>query len=522
MMKKLLSCAVALAFFSGVASASSNLVVSTEGGQLEGFTKTVPGTQSKVETFLAVPFAAAPVGENRWTSAQPVVPWKGVKKANKAPQACRQGDVGSEDCLYVNIYRPAGTKKDAKLAVGVYAHGGGNTGGNATEHDGARLASENNIIVVTLQYRLGAFGFLTLPGMDESAGNFGVTDTESALAWVRRNIANFGGDADNVVLMTESAGSTNACRILVDPKAKGLVDGVILQSEDCIHDVDTVKQAQARSEQFLKLTKCDEAKDALSCVRKLTTEQVAAASKSVGLWNPVSDVPAVEAIRQGKWIKVPVLSGSNKEEGRSAGTAYTDWNAKDYEAWVKRLVGKNAPEALKLYPADKYQGKYAISYVIGDFITDSGMRGLGGCTNLTLAQELSKDKSVATYIYTFEDSTVPTSRKFADYDDAASHASELTYFFPDAGQYQARSVKMTEAQKVLAKEMRQYWGNFIKTQNPNGKSLPQWKRFSDDGGSMMALRLNGQSQSVPASYFSELHQCKFWHSIPIVLDRGDR
>ena len=169
MMKKLLSCAVALAFFSGVASASSNLVVSTEGGQLEGFTKTVPGTQSKVETFLAVPFAAAPVGENRWKSAQPVVPWKGVKKANKAPQACRQGDVGSEDCLYVNIYRPAGIKKDAKLAVGVYAHGGGNTGGNATEHDGARLASENNIIVVTLQYRLGAFGFLTLPGMDENA-----------------------------------------------------------------------------------------------------------------------------------------------------------------------------------------------------------------------------------------------------------------------------------------------------------------------------------------------------------------
>lgn len=145
-MQKLLSCAVAFALFSGVASASSNLVVSTEGGQLEGFTKTVPGTRSQVETFLAVPFAAAPVGENRWKSAQPVVPWKGVKKANKAPQACRQGDVGSEDCLYVNIYRPAGTKKDAKLAVGVYAHGGGNTGGNATEHDGARLASENNII----------------------------------------------------------------------------------------------------------------------------------------------------------------------------------------------------------------------------------------------------------------------------------------------------------------------------------------------------------------------------------------
>ncbi len=513
--------AAALALVSCGAFAAAP-VVSTESGQVEGFTKTVPATQDQVETFLGIPFAAPPTGENRWKSAQPAKAWTGVKKATTAPKACRQGDVGSEDCLYVNIYRPAGTKKDAKLAVGVYAHGGGNTSGDATNHDGARMAAENNIIVVTLQYRLGAFGFLTLPGMDVSAGNFGVTDTEAALAWVKRNITQFGGNADNVVLMTESAGSTNACRILVDPKAKGLVNGVILQSEDCIHDVDTHKQAQQRAQKFLKLTGCDQAKDPLSCARALTTEQVAAASKAVGIWNPVSEIPAVESIRKGGWIKVPVLSGSNKEEGRSAGTAYTDWKASDYEAWVKRLVGENAPEALKIYRTDKHQGKYAIAYTIGDFITDSGMRGLGGCTNLTLAEELSRDTSVPTYIYTFEDSTVPTKRKIADYDDAASHASELTYFFPDGARYQPLAAKMTQPQKALARGMRRYWGNFIKTQNPNGSGLPQWKRFSDDGGSIMALRLDGKSQTVPSRYFSDLHHCSFWNSIPIVLDRGDR
>ena len=522
-MKLTLSAAAVLtaAFAAGQALAAG-LTVSTEGGTLQGFTKTVPGTSSAVEVFLGVPFAAPPVGENRWKAAQPVKAWKGVRMADVAPNACKQRGTGSEDCLYVNIYRPAGMRAGKKLPVAVYGHGGANISGNATMHDGSRMATENNVIVVTLQHRLGAFGFLSLPGMDESAGNFGITDMEAALAWVRRNIGAFGGDTKKVTLITESSGSTNACRILVDPKAKGLVDGVVLQSEDCVHDVDNAKQASVRAEKFLQKAGCADASDKLACLRKLPTDTLAVASAAVGLWNPVSETSAISEIQKGNWIKVPVLSGSNKEEGRSAGGAYIGWGVPEYQAWVKRLVGDNAERALKVYPADKYKGEYALQYVIGDFITDSGMRGLGGCTNLTLADALGKT-GPATWFYTFEDSTVPTDAhpKRPGYDNLASHAAELTYLFPDAGRYLRKSVRMNASQKKLAKDMRAYWANFAKTGNPNGKGLPAWKPYKGNG-SVMALRLDGKSQSMPASYFAEQHKCSFWNSIPLVLDRGDR
>ncbi len=523
MKKTILSAAACAAFLlvSGE-SLASGLTVSTEGGTLQGFTKTVPGTSSRAEVFLGVPFAAPPVGENRWKKAQPVKAWKGVRMADVAPNVCKQRGVGSEDCLYVNIYRPAGMKAGKKLPVAVYGHGGANISGGATEHDGSRMATENNVVVVTLQHRLGAFGFLSLPGMGEEAGNFGVSDMEAALAWVRRNIGAFGGDPKRVTLITESSGSTNACRILVDPKAKGLVNGVVLQSEDCVHDVDNAKQAAVRAEKFLKKAGCDGASDKLACLRKLPTDTLAVASAAVGLWNPVSETSAISEIQKGNWIKVPVLSGSNKEEGRSAGGAYLGWGEPEYKAWVEKLVGQNSGKALELYPAGKYKGNYALQYVIGDFITDSGMRGLGGCTNLTLADALGKTGPAA-WFYTFEDSTVPTDAnpKRPGYDNAASHASELTYLFPDAGRYLRKSARMTAAQKKLAKEMRAYWANFAKTGNPNGKGLPSWKPYKGNGY-VMALRLNGKSRSLPASYFSDLHKCSFWNSIPVVLDRGDR
>lgn len=515
--------ALVIAGASSLALAAPAEVIHVEAGDLTGFVKTVPGTEARVDVFLGVPYAAAPVGENRWASAKPAKAWKGVRQADMAPQPCKQKGQGSEDCLYVNVYRPAGTATDAKLPVAVYAHGGANAFGFATEHDGARLAAENGIIVMTIQYRLGAFGFLSLPGMDASAGNFGITDTQAALAWVKRNAAAFGGNPDKVTLVTESAGSTNACRILVDPKSKGLVDGVVLQSEDCIHDVDSPKQAKERADKFIAAAGCQGAADPLACLRKLSSDTLAVASAAVGIWNPVAETSAVSEIAKGNWIKVPVLSGSNKEEGRAAGAAYVGWKYPDYKAWVVKLVGeKSAVEALKIYDPKKHEGKYALEYTIGDFITDSGMRGLGGCTNLTLAEAMAKTGTTAPWIYTFEDSTVPTDpSRHEGFDNAASHAAELTYLFPDAGQYLKRSVRMTDEQHALARQMRAYWGNFVKTQNPNGEGLPVWKPFEGEGA-MMALRLNGKSETVPASYFVDQHHCKFWHSIPVVLDRGDR
>ncbi|MCF0253517.1 MAG: carboxylesterase family protein [Duodenibacillus sp.] len=512
--------AAALALAAGAAAAATpSPVVTTEQGRLAGFTKAVLGTETPVEVFFGVPYAAAPTGARRWVSAQPPKAWKGVRSADIAPQPCMQAGKGSEDCLYLNVYRPAGAKPGDKLAVGVYAHGGANVVGSASEHDGSRFAADNGIILVTVQYRMGAWGFLSLPGMDASAGNFGVTDIEAALAWIRRNIGAFGGDGGNVTLMSESAGSTNACRILVDPKAKGLVEGVMLQSEDCVHDVDTPAQAAERAARFVKAAGCEGEADALSCLRKKSPAAIAAASAAVGMWNPVAERSAASDIAAGNWIKVPVLSGSNKEEGRSAGAAFAKYDKAQYEAWVKRLVGADAPRALELYPADKYRGEFALPYVMGDFITDSGMRGLGGCPNLQLADSLGKSGAPA-YIYTFEDSAVPSDARFAGYENLASHGLELTYLFPDAEKYRGRAERMTAEQKALARDMRAYWANFVKTKNPNGEGLPAWKPYGAEG-SLIALRLNGKSRSMPASYFNDFHKCSFWNSIPMVLDRGD-
>lgn len=144
--KTALAAALALAHFAPAFAASAPEVIHVESGDLTGYVKTVPGTTDRAEVFLGVPYAAAPTGENRWRSAKPAPAWSGVRQADIAHQPCRQSGSGSEDCLYVNVYRPAATTADANLPVALYAHGGGNTSGFASEHDGARLATENGII----------------------------------------------------------------------------------------------------------------------------------------------------------------------------------------------------------------------------------------------------------------------------------------------------------------------------------------------------------------------------------------
>ena len=165
---------------------------------------------------------------------------------------CLQPEGGSEDCLYADIYRPAGTKSDAKLPVAVYLHGGANITGSASAQDPSRLAAESGVIVVAVQYRLGALGFLSLPEFGEASGNFAITDIEEALRWVKKTIAGYGGDPDRVTLMGESSGGTDVCRMLVDPKAKGLFHQAVIQSDTCAFDSERPAKAKRRSEFFIK------------------------------------------------------------------------------------------------------------------------------------------------------------------------------------------------------------------------------------------------------------------------------
>lgn len=514
------ACTATLAAFSVGAAQAADLTVRTEAGRIQGFTKSVLASDRDVEVFLGVPYAASPTGDRRFKKAERPVAWEGIRDGSVMPPACKQASGGSEDCLYVNIYRPAGAKKGDRLPVAVFAHGGANTAGQARDFDGARFAAYNKQIVVTIQYRLGAFGFLNVPGMGaEEAGNLGVEDTKDALWWIRRNIERFGGDQFNVVLMSQSAGSTNACRIIVDKGAKRLLHGVVLQSEDCLHDVDTTEQSRKRSLEFIKAAGCDGESDVLACLRSLSSDEILKASRSVRIWNPTADTPAVTLIARGEWNKMPVLLGANREEGRSAGAAFIGRTAAEYKTWMERLLGPAARQALVRYPAYKYTNKYAIPYVMGDVITDSGMRGLGGCTNIALARAFVKGEAPVVYLYEFQDSKAPMKARMSDYQNLASHGAELAYLWPDSLRYQPLSNKFNGEQWELSNAMRRYWGLFVRYKNPNQRGLPSWRNFNASG-SVMALNPEG-SKTVPVEEIENTHKCSFWSQQPPIMDRGE-
>lgn len=491
-------------------------VVKTETGAIRGVSKQIPATSLDADAFLGIPYAAPPGGALRWEPPKRAASWRGVRDGTVAPPICPQGTTGTEDCLYLNLYRPAHTAHAASLPVMVYAHGGSNTGGSANGFDGGRMAAVNGVIVVAFNYRLGALGFLDHPAIAEEsstgqAGNYGLMDSKAALEWVQRNITAFGGDPTRVTLASQSAGATNTCQLLTDHTTKGLYSAAILSSDDCLHDVDTPSQAVARAEDLAKKVGCTESAKVAECLRSKTPAELTAAG---GNWNPVATRPANEKIAVGDWNRVPILLGSTRNEGRSAGTAFTKFTAADYRAWVTRLVGPDHTDAvLKAYPADKYSGAYAIPYVIGDLITDSGMRGLGGCTNVALAKSFASQ--TRTYYYQFDDPNVPAPSTPAGYEYLASHGYDVAYWFPDSRE--DVSSRFTPAQRQLSAEVIRYWGEFTKSHRPSGQGQASWPRLTD---TMMTLQPGG-SRLSPVSDFMAEHACSFWSTMPLILDRGE-
>lgn len=498
------------------------LTVSTDAGQVHGAAKVLDG--SSAEIFLSIPFAAPPVGSLRWKPPARVKAWQGVRDASAMPPLCPQGNAqnmkGSEDCLYLNVYRPSGTRTNARLPVMVYAYGGGNVAGGAAAFDGTRMAAENGIIVVVPNYRIGALGFLNHPAIAplEQGGNFGVMDTIAALEWVQRNITAFGGDPSRVTLASQSSGSTNTCRLLVDPNTSGLFHAATLLSEDCVHDVDTPQEAGIRADNFAKAVGCDKAKDITGCLRSKTAEQIVAAGgkgpQGSG-WNPTATTPAAQLIAAGQWRRVPILLGSTREEGRSSGVPFSRFNVPDYENWVRRLVGSTrASEVLAAYPASKYPGPFAIPYVVGEVITDSGMRGLGGCPNIALGKALSDQ--IPTYYYRFEDPNPPAPKTPVGYEYRASHGFETMYMWGP----NRTTPPLSEPQIILSNEMIRYWGAFVRNHNPAVAGQQGWPRLTANG-KFLALRPGGKSTERSMMQLEKDNQCSLWNTMPIIMDRGE-
>jgi para-nitrobenzyl esterase len=509
-----------------VVLAAAAVLTACTGGSPPGPVVTVPEGQllgrtgDGVQRFQGIPYAAAPVGDLRWSAPAPTAPWPGLRSAVDPGPRCPQqfppagtpaggppaADPGTaEDCLTLAVTAPAGTAPGADLPVLVWIHGGGFHSGAGSDYDPARLVVEGGLVVVTLNYRLGPLGFLGLPGLPDG-GSFGLLDQQAALRWVQRSIAGFGGDPTRVTIAGESAGGDSVCAQLVSPGAAGLFARAVLQSSGCTTaspleairpgsgpDLDTWKpitRVDAGGQRLAAAVGCVDPDTVLVCLRRQPAE--ALLGPPVSYWSPGTGTSAVgprpvQTIATGGAAPVPVLIGTTRNEGVTfVADSYRTEPLDDarFYGLLGQVAGPRVYEAAAAYPLAGRTPTDAWGEVMGD-------RGYS-CPNLTTARLLAA--RTPTYAY-----------EFAEPDGAALHAGELPYLFTLTG----GGTDLTPEQEALGTRMRALWARFAATGDPNGApGAPAWPRFGADGP-LLVLAAPGDAV-VPASLFSLAHHCQLW------------
>ncbi len=495
----------------GVAKASNPLQVKTDNGKVEGALT----TDGKVVAFEGIPFAAPPVGDLRWQPPQPAAKWKGVRAAKEFGSHCLQSvtykdmvfhDPGpSEDCLTLNVWAPA-KAKPGSLPVMVWIYGGGFAAGGTSEsrQDGQFLA-HRNVVVVSMNYRLGIFGFMVLPELTaesphKASGNYGLMDETAAIEWVKRNIKNFGGDPGNVTIFGESAGSFAVSAQMASPVSKGLFQKAIGESGGAFSRGGLNFEAREAREK----TDADFAQTAfgtskLADLRKVSAEDIlkAATAKSTPppprfgpdvdgyfLPQPIPDIYAA-----GSQAHVPLLVGWNADEGR-AGVVFANPNptTASFAADAEKEFGPDAKEFLSVYPSttDAEAQTSAGDYAGDRFIAFS---------TWSWAEAQAGTGGAPVYRYFFDlgspgDDNHPAAM-------GAFHSDEIEYVF---GTLDSRpgAVWRPEDRK-LSDELGQYWTNFARTGDPNAPDLPKWPVYNASTG-WQVMHLDANPEAKPDSY----------------------
>jgi para-nitrobenzyl esterase len=444
-----------------------------------------------IASFKGIPFAASAAGENRWKAPQPVTPWKGVKTANAFAPACVQdtafavrlgapADV-SEDCLYLNVWTPAKAAGD-KLPVMVWIYGGAFIGGgtNWPMYDGSRLA-EKGVVLVTVAYRVGVFGFLAHSDLSKESGHgsgtYGLQDQIAGLKWVRDNIAKFGGDAHRVTVFGESAGGISVSMLAASPQAKGLFQRAISESGGSLAPpnagtgggVPTLAAAESTGQRFLMTLGASDIKAA----RALPADKVMGATRGFrGTFWPTVDGHVIlgdeyELYRAGRFNDTPILIGTNSDEG-AAFTAPKATPA-SYEQQVRAGYGAKADVILAANPhATDAEAHTATKNLFRDSVF------AWSTWRWASLQSQQKGKSKA-WLYYFDHRT-PASP------EGASHATEIGFVFRNLG---GPAGPASQAEESLSDLMSGYWVNFAKNGDPNGAGLPPWPAFSDAAPQVM-------------------------------------
>src|SRR3954447_1274787 len=352
------------------AAATSSHVVVTDRGAVKG------ATSNGVERFLGIPYAAAPTGALRWKAPRPATPWTGVRSATTFGNACpvlpsTNGPRSeTEDCLVVNVWRPAGTRANKKLPVHVFIHGGGLINGSGAQNDESKLVRETGVIGVSFNYRLGVFGFLRTPGLageSDDAGNYGFLDQQAALHWVQRNIASFGGLATDVTIDGESAGAWSVCGHLVATSSSGLFDKAMMQSGSCYSQ--TPARAEQRGTAFATAAGCTDAATQDACLRSASVAKLLDASNGFSAAFVSGTLtfpePLNAAVNAGRFQRVPLLIGSNRDEGRTFAQGFIGSDRAAYKGFVNGIFGARAADVLQHYPWPAKSDKFTAAYLVG-------------------------------------------------------------------------------------------------------------------------------------------------------------
>jgi para-nitrobenzyl esterase len=471
-------------FVATVVSADDKLVVETKIGKVRGVTRPSGGAE-----FLGIQYAQPPVGSLRWHEPVPVPAWKGVRDASTFGAPCAQPVLGDwnkhdaetskEDCLFLNVLTPVWPVK-TRLPVMVWLHGGGNEGGTASSElykDGTLV--KPGIVLVTVNYRLGRFGFLAHPELTresahKASGNYGLMDQIAALRWVQDNIAMFGGDPRNVTLFGQSAGAQDASFLMASPLAKGLFQKAILESGSAINpNMPTLAMAEHGGERLATALNVPAGEGVIHKLRELSPEELMKPKINEEKGEPPFAGPSIdgwvlprfpaEAFASGQEMPIPMIIGSTTREFTMTGPV------ENVRKMIENVTGSLAPKALSLYGlADGAQGTTDPLYgpVGNQWLADFIFR----CPVTTQAQWHNAAK-FPTYEYQFEHA-IPGQEA-----EGAVHSADLPYvfgFYPKSGNIAG---KFGDVDFKLTDLIENYWTNFAKRGNPNGEGVPHWPEY---------------------------------------------
>ncbi|WP_454691595.1 carboxylesterase/lipase family protein [Achromobacter aloeverae] len=506
-------------------------IASTTDGPIVGFAR------EGLNHYLGIPYAAPPIGDLRWQPPARPRAWHEVFAATKFGPSCAQGmDLRpfadsslSEDCLYLNVFsQEKAPSKPASRPVMVWIFGGGLNGGDSDSYDPTGLVRQGDVVVVTINYRLGALGYLALPSLYQDGkpiANYGFLDQQMALRWIQANIASFGGDPHNVTIFGESAGGRSVLFHLVAPGSAGLFQRAIVESglAPPSTTMPSLAKSEAVSRAFAKAVGCPDADAA--CLRSRPIRDLMSQGDKPNL-RPGATVDGTvlpdtigNLIAQGKVNRVPVINGTNSNE-------YTWFFARsrellgkppltpvDYNETLNSIFGQALSQKVRAeYALDRYPSPSdAISAAWGD----EDMI----CAARRLDRSLAGQK-VPVFAYEFADKAAPTYFDTVSFPYLAGHTQELQYLFRDYHGATGKVQPLTSGQRALSTSMIGYWTRFARHGRPEAKGAAAWPEY---GASGSFIRFEQRSTTLlPDLVFAKEHHCAFWDAATARNEIGPR